>query len=166
MNWADWTILAIIAISALISIKRGFVKEALSLVTWILAITVAFLFGDKLAALLQDSITTPSLRLTVAMGILFAATLIVGAMVNYLIAEVIRMTGLSGTDRFFGMLFGMARGVIVVMAVLIFVPDTVKSDSWWRQSLVIPHFLKMESWSRETAKDVTGLVSGLVSKTK
>lgn len=166
MNWADWTILAIIAISALISIKRGFVKEALSLLSWVLAIAIAFLFGEKLATLLQDSITTPSLRMTVAMGILFAATLVVGAMVNYLIAEVVRMTGLAGTDRFFGLFFGMARGVIVVMALLIFIPQTMKQDPWWRQSQVIPHFMKMEAWSRKVAKETTGLMSNLVAKQK
>lgn len=166
MNWADWTLLAIIAISALISIKRGFVKEALSLVTWVLAISVAFLLGDKLATLLQDSISTPSLRLTVAMGILFAVTLVVGALINYLIAEVVRMTGLTGTDRFFGMVFGLIRGLIVVMTVLMFSPDSIKSDPWWQQSEVIPHFLKMEVWAKETSRTITTLVSDFVSKAK
>ncbi len=166
MNVADWVLIAVIVISALISLKRGFVKEVLSLIVWVTAIAVSFLFGEKLAVLLQDQITTPSLRLTVAMAILFAATLVVGAMVNYLIAELVRMTGLSGTDRFFGVLFGAARGVMVVLVVLIFMPSTFQQDSWWRQSTLIPHFLTMESWARETADEITGLASDLIGNTK
>src|SRR5690606_18157989 len=98
MNWADWTIVFILVLSSLISIKRGFVKEALSLATWILAVIIALLFSERLAVLLADSITTPSVREVVAFAILFIATLLVGAMVNYLIGELVRITGLSGTE--------------------------------------------------------------------
>jgi uncharacterized membrane protein required for colicin V production len=87
MNWADWTIVVILVLSSLISIKRGFVKEALSLATWILAVIIALFFSERLAVLLTDSITTPSVREVVAFAILFIATLLVGAMVNYLIGE-------------------------------------------------------------------------------
>ena len=116
MNWADWTIVVILVLSSLISIKRGFVKEALSLATWILAVIIALFFSERLAVLLTDSITTPSVREVVAFAILFIATLLVGAMVNYLIGELVRITGLSGTDRTLGMVFGLARGFIIVMA--------------------------------------------------
>src|SRR5690606_31666685 len=150
MNWADWTIVGILVLSSLISIKRGFVKEALSLATWILAIVVAVLFGERLATVLAGSIATPSVRDVVAFAILFIATLFVGAMVNYLIGELVRMTGLSGTDRTLGMVFGLARGFIIVMALLIFLPGliSVAEDLWWKESRLIPHFLSMETWAR------------------
>jgi membrane protein required for colicin V production len=160
MNWADWTILAILAVSSLISLKRGFVKEALSLAVWVVAFVVAMTFRDQLATLLVNSIATPSVRDMVAFGILFAATLIVGAMVNYLIGELVRMTGLSGTDRLFGMIFGMARGVIVVMAVLLLVPPVIPidKDPWWQQSSLIPHFMSLEAWSRQLAGQIADMV--------
>lgn len=157
MNWADWAILGILLVSSLISIKRGFVKEALSLVTWVVAFIVAMLFGDRLAVLLTDLISTPSVREMTAFVILFAATLIVGAMVNYLISELVRMTGLSGTDRLFGMLFGVARGLVVVMALLILLPSLVPldQDQWWHESVLIPHFLDFEHWARAAASETT-----------
>ncbi len=165
MNWADWTIVAILAVSSLISLKRGFVREALSLANWVLAFIVAMTFRDPLAAVLVDTVQTPSIRDMVAFGLLFAATLVVGAMVNYLIGELVKITGLSGTDRLFGMVFGLARGVIVVVAALLLVPALVPIDKdlWWQESVLIPHFLLLEDWSRKTAAELSNWVLALIN---
>ena len=102
-TWVDWAIIAVVAVSSLISLSRGFVKEALSLLTWIIAGVVAWMFGGALSQHLVGFIDTPSARVIVGCAILFVVTLLVGALVNYLIGELIRVTGLSGTDRFLGM---------------------------------------------------------------
>jgi len=96
------------------------------------------------------------IREMVAFAVLFAATLIVSAMANYLIGEVVKRTGLSGTDRLFGMLFGLLRGFIVVMALLLLLPPLVpiNQEVWWRESLLIPHFMSMEGWCRSIASSV------------
>lgn len=163
MNWADWAIVGILVLSALISIKRGFVKEALSLATWVAAVIVAMIFGERLAVLLIDHIATPSVRELVAFAILFIATLLVGAMVSYLIGALVRITGLSGTDRLLGMLFGLARGFVVVMALLIFLPGIipVDQDSWWHESRLIVHFLEFETWARSLAGQAVQVFSDL-----
>jgi len=75
MNWADWVILAILVVSSLISLKRGFVREALSLANWVVAFFVAMAFRDVLATLISPYISTPSIRDMVAFATLFAATL-------------------------------------------------------------------------------------------
>ena len=166
MNWADWTLLAIIVFSSLISVKRGFIKEALSLVVWGLALFVALAFHERLAVLLADAIASISLRYLVAFAVLFAATLVVGSMVNYLVAELVRMTGLSGTDRLFGMVFGLARGAVVVMAMIIFLPMLfpVDQESWWQQSVLIPHFLSMEQWCRDSFAWLLKTIGALFSQ--
>ena len=163
MNWADLAILGILLVSSLISIKRGFVKEALSLAAWGAAFIVAMLFRGSLASLLVNSIASPSVREMVAFGVLFAATLIVAAMTNYLIGEVVRMTGLSGTDRLFGMVFGLLRGFIVVMAILLLLPPIVPIDqeTFWQESALIPHFMTLEGWCRAAANGVIDFVTGL-----
>jgi membrane protein required for colicin V production len=148
-TWVDWAIVAIIAISALISLSRGFVKEALSLVTWIIAGAVAWMFGGSLSEYLAGYIETPSARVIAGCAIMFVATLIVGAMINYLIGELVRITGLSGTDRFLGMAFGAARGVLlVVVAVGLLSLGPVQQDGWWKESQLVPKFLLVADWSK------------------
>ena len=165
-TWVDWAIIAIIAISSLISLKRGFVKEALSLVTWIIAGVVAWMFGGALSQHLTEFIEMPSARVIAGSAILFVATLLVGALVNFLISELVRVTGLSGTDRFLGMVFGGARGallVVVLTGLLSLAP--VQQDPWWQQSSLLPHFLMVADWSKNLILGATGqwLISGLNS---
>lgn len=150
LTWVDWGIIAIIATSGLLSIKRGFVKEALSLVTWIVAGVVAWLFGGALSHYFEGLIATPSLQVIAACALLFVVTLLVGALVNFLLGQLVRVTGLTDTDRFLGMAFGAARGgllVIVLVGLLSLLP--VQQDVWWRESLLLPHFLLLADWSKD-----------------
>ncbi|BDX20295.1 MAG: colicin V production CvpA [Pseudomonadales bacterium] len=157
LTWVDWAIVAIIAVSALISLTRGFVKEALSLLTWVIAGLVAWLFGGALAELLVPYIETPSLRVIAACSILFVMTLLLGGLVNYLISQLVKATGLSGTDRFLGMVFGAARGaLLVVVAVGLLSLAPVEADAWWRESVVIPHFLLVADWSKNLILQMAG----------
>ncbi|MFB4393111.1 MULTISPECIES: CvpA family protein [unclassified Pseudomonas] len=148
-TWVDWAIIAVIAVSSLISLKRGFVKEALSLLIWIIAGAVAWMFGGSLSQYLEGYIQTPSARVIAGCTILFVATLLVGAMINFLIGELIRVTGLSGTDRFLGMAFGAARGaLLVVVAIGLLSLGPVQQDPWWQESRLIPQFLLVADWSK------------------
>ncbi|WP_308366678.1 MULTISPECIES: CvpA family protein [unclassified Microbulbifer] len=153
MNWADWTILAIVAISTLIGLSRGFVRETLSLLTWVAAFVVAMMFRDELAPLLSRLVDTPSLQAIAAFAILFIFTLLAGAGLNMTLSAFVEATGLSGTDRVLGMVFGLLRGGIVVLTVLIVAPALVpvEEDGWWRESVLIPHFLEFEDRAREAA---------------
>ncbi|MCL4120228.1 UNVERIFIED_CONTAM: hypothetical protein GTU68_036269 [Idotea baltica] len=132
------------------SLRRGFVKEALSLVTWVVASIVAWMFAGNLSQYLVDYIDTPSARVIAACAILFIAALLVGALINYLLGELIRVTGLSGTDRILGMAFGAARGglvAVLLVGFLSFAP--IQSDAWWADSKLIPHFLVVADWLKE-----------------
>lgn len=163
MNWADWVILAILVVSSLISLKRGFVKEALSLANWFIAFFIAMSFHSTLASLLEAYVATPSLREMLAFASLFALTLIVGAMVNNLLVEVVRLTGLGGTDKTFGMIFGLLRGFIIIMAALILLPGIVSfdQDGWWQQSMLIPELLKFEGWCKLIWAELATLIAGI-----
>jgi membrane protein required for colicin V production len=150
MNWVDYSILSIIGISVLISLWRGFTKEALSLAGWILAAWVALTFADRLQLLLEPHIQVPSVRLIVAFVILFIATLFLAGFINYLAVQVIKKTGLSGTDRMVGIFFGVARGCVVV-AVLVLVAGMtpVPQDPWWKASQLMHYFQDMAIWLRQ-----------------
>ncbi len=144
MIWVDYTILTIIGISALISILRGFIREALSLLGWIIAIWVSLSFAEDIAALLIDKIPVPSLRTASAFLILFFACLIVAGVINYLAGKLVEKTGLSGTDRMLGVVFGTVRGTVVVGILVLLAGFTaVPEDPWWDQSILLKHFETM-----------------------
>ena len=147
MVWIDYAIIAVIAFSSLVSLIRGFVREALSLVTWGCAFFVASHYYTYLSVWFtgfEDELV----RNGIAIAVLFIATLIVGAIVNYVIGQLVEKTGLSGTDRVLGICFGALRGVLIVAAILFFL-DTFtgfsKSEDW-QKSQLIPEFSFIIRW--------------------
>ncbi|WP_068545661.1 CvpA family protein [Thalassotalea crassostreae] len=160
MVWIDYAILIIIGISTLISLVRGFVKEAVSLIIWISAFFVASGFYQDLAAYLTN-ITDPMLRNAAAIAILFILTLIIGAVINYLIGQLVSKTGLSGTDRVLGLAFGALRGALVVSAILFFMDafTPAKESDWWQQAKLIPEFKIIIEWFFEYIKNTSSFLT-------
>ncbi|MEO9946313.1 CvpA family protein [Paraglaciecola sp.] len=147
MNWIDYTIIGVIILSAVISLIRGFVKEAISLAIWFSAFFIASQFYADLATYLTR-FEDDMIRNGIAIAILFVATLIVGGLVNYLISQLVQFSGLGGTDRALGLVFGGLRGVLIVSALLFFLDTfTPLSDSdWWGASILIPEFSLIIEW--------------------
>ena len=141
MIWVDYVLLGVIAISALISIVRGFFREAMALIGWVAAVWVVVTFTEPVSALFADQLSVPSMRLAVAAATLFVATLVTSGLIVFLIGKLVDKTGLSGTDRALGVVFGAARGVVIVALLVLLAGLTqLPGDSWWRQSVLIPHF--------------------------
>jgi membrane protein required for colicin V production len=106
MEYADYVIVGIIAISILVGVFRGFVKEAFSLAVWIAAFLVAFQYSGVLALQLESHIELPSARTALAFTGLFLAVLLVGGLLTFLVGKLVEKTGLSGSDRLLGGVFG------------------------------------------------------------
>jgi len=147
MIWIDYAIIGLILISSFIGLLRGFIKEAFSLVIWMVAIWVGLTFSRELSGFLEGIINYPSARIAAAFAILFFVTLILGALISYLLSELVKKTGLTGSDRFAGMIFGIARGFAVVAIVIMLAGLTpLPEDSWWKESLLIPPFQSLAVW--------------------
>lgn len=147
MPWIDYFLIAVMAVSTLVSVTRGFVKEAVSLVIWLTAFFVASHFYKDLATYftqIQDLL----LRNAAAIAALFVSTLIVGAIVNYLLGQLVDKTGLTGTDRVLGLVFGALRGVLICSALLFFSDAFTPANTtdWWKASKLIPEFSFMIQW--------------------
>lgn len=147
MIWVDYAILGIVAVSGVIGLVRGLIREVLSLVVWGLAVWVGLSHAKGLAVYFEGSIEVPSLRLAAAFAILFFATVLLGSLVSYLIGQLVVRTGLGGTDRLLGLVFGLVRGSILV-AVLVFAAGLtpLPEDPWWQRSQLIPPFQRLSLW--------------------
>jgi len=147
MIWIDYAIIGLIAISSIIGLFRGFIREAFSLLIWIVAIWVGLTFSREFSTFLDGIISYPSARIATAFAALFFVTLILGAMISYLLGELVRKTGLTGSDRFAGMIFGIARGLVVVAIIIMLAGLTpLPEDSWWKESILIPPFQSLAVW--------------------
>jgi membrane protein required for colicin V production len=147
MAWIDVVIIALIVLSAILSLFRGFVKEALALASWLVAFWVAMVFHEELAAVLSQWLSEPSVQKIAAFSILFIAVLLLGALVNYLGSKLVVKTGLTGTDRMLGVIFGVARGAVIVgVLVLLAGLTTLPQDSWWQESQLLGYFQDFAIW--------------------
>ncbi|CRI67744.1 Colicin V production protein homolog [Thiocapsa sp. KS1] len=147
MNWVDYAILGVILLSALVGVGRGLIREVLSLGVWIAAILVAWLFHREVAELLVPYLSQPSVRLAAAFIGLILGTLVLGAILGALLSALIESTGLSAVDRVLGLVFGAARGVVIVaMAVYLAALTPMPEDSWWQESRLIGQFQTVAGW--------------------
>ncbi|MDN3610639.1 CvpA family protein [Vibrio ostreicida] len=162
MNTLDIIILSVIGLSALISLIRGFAKEALSLVIWFGAFFIASQYYTKLAIYFSN-IQDDMVRNGAAIAVLFVSTLIVGAIVNYVIAQLVEKTGLSGTDRILGVVFGGLRGVLIVSAALFFMDafTSFPDSEWWKGSQLVPEFSRIIAPFFEHLKTTSSFLSGV-----
>lgn len=159
-NWIDFVIIGIIIVSSLISLMRGFAREAISLATWIVAALVALRFGNLLAERLTPYIHSPSVRMAAAFIGLFLVVIIIGGLINFLFSQLVEKTGLSGTDRLLGLIFGIGRGILLI-GVLILLAGMMNfnQEAWWKSSQLIPHFQPIANWLQSFVPEQIGYLT-------
>jgi len=148
LNWIDWTIIIVLIVSTLISLWRGFAREALSLAGWIAAFVLANLFADRFAVLLESAINNESARYVAAFAILLVCVLILSRLLGVLVSKLIRITGLGILDRLLGTVFGFTRGLILLLVVFYLAVELLPADNQQalRQSQLVPHLDMLMQW--------------------
>ena len=140
MSWVDLVIIAGCFASAAFGAMRGFAKETLSLVTWIVAIWVAWNFSWVVTWFLGEWAAAPELKVWTGRTIIFVVVLVAGGIAGQLVGSLIRHSGLSGTDRVLGSIFGLGRGAIILgLAVLVLEMAGLDQDPWWREARLSPY---------------------------
>lgn len=138
MNWADYGILAIVILSALIGLMRGFTREFFGLATWIAAIILTVVAGPVVAQMLETQILTPVVRAGVAYGAVFLGALLVGGIVTALLTARVRESKFSSADRTLGGGLGLVRGILIVaLGVLLTGMTSIKESAWWKESMLV-----------------------------
>jgi membrane protein required for colicin V production len=139
MIWADWFLLAALIVSVLIGVLRGFTREVLGLLSWILAIIAALAFAPHTVGWLEPHIATPSIRIAASYALVFFGVLVLGAIVTGIVSMLVRKSPLSSVDRMVGGGFGLLRGVVIALGMVWLVGMTpARQDPWWGQSALIP----------------------------
>ena len=135
MSWIDLLIVAICLGSAGFGFWRGFAKEALSIATWLAAIWLAWRFSWVVEPLLGEWVVAPELQIWAARAFIFIIVVIVGGTIAWLVRGLIHASGLSGTDRMLGSLFGLGRGVLIVgLLAIVFEYAGLAADPWWQDA--------------------------------
>jgi membrane protein required for colicin V production len=136
----DYIILAIVIISAVMGLVRGLLREAIAVITWFLAIVLAWMFGPSLEPLLGGVLEGSPLRIWAARTIIFVGVLLLGGALSVIVTNFVRVSMFAGMDRFLGFVFGIIRGVVIVGAFTIAVQALrMDEDPSWQRSKLMPY---------------------------
>ena len=150
MIWIDFAVIGLISIYLLMGLLRGFINEVFSLGFWLLAVGVGLSFSRDLSGFLASTISSPAARIAASFVILFVITLILGSLISVLLGALIKKTGLTFFDRIGGLIFGVARGMVVVTVIVVLAGFTsLPKDTWWKESRLIPPFQLLAVWLRD-----------------
>ena len=165
LNWVDWVIVVVLTLSTLLSLWRGFVREALSLLAWVVAYVAANIFADTLSAVLAGAIDNVTGRYIVSFVIIFVGVLILGNLVNAVMRRIIKLTGLSTLDRLLGTVFGFTRGLIVVLVAVFIAQELLpmQSQQGILESQIVPHLEMIGYWMRTSFNEINAGLNTAVS---
>ena len=137
MTIFDFVVLIIFVVSISISVVRGIVRESLSLAGWVIAYMVAKAFAKDFVSMLPLSITGDSLRVLISFSALFLSVLLVMSLITILASALVKTVGLGSVDRLFGAFFGLARGLLaVLLLVLLAGLTTLPQEPFWQKALL------------------------------
>lgn len=135
----DCAVLAVIVLSSLLGLWRGVVSEVLALLGWLAAFVAARMWGGAAAEMLSVWLRDPVLRQVLGFVAVFVAILLLFGVLRFFISRLLRAVGLGLVDRFLGMLFGIARGLLLVLAgVLLGGLTELPHQAWWREAILAP----------------------------
>ena len=163
MNGVDVGITVIMILSCTVGVLRGFVKETISLLSWLLAAWIAITYANVGAQSLTPVVSNEAVALLLALIGIFIGVLIFGAIMNKIISFVISKVGLGPFDKIIGILFGFVRGVIlVVMLIYVAILFDFDHSTTWKASVLVPFFMQVLHWFqvKGVATFITSNVSG------
>lgn len=140
MTFLDWAFIAIIVVSMVVGAFRGFIKEAVSVGSLVIAVWAAFYFAPIGEDVLSQWIGSPALTKWAARIAIFVLVLMLGGLAGWAISHFANQVGLSGLDRTLGLGFGFARAAIISGLIVIVGPYlALDEDDWWQQSKLLPY---------------------------
>jgi membrane protein required for colicin V production len=135
LSAVDWILLAVLALSLLLGLWRGIVQQVLSLAGWVAAFYVSQMYAPMAAAWLPMEGSSQMLRYAAGFVVVFVAVLVATVLVSFVVKKLISAVGLGPLDRLLGSLFGLMRGVVILLAVTVLVGMTPMRETLaWKQA--------------------------------
>lgn len=149
MTGADVLILLVLLGSTLIGLLRGFVREAVSLAFWVVAIWAAWKFGPTVEPHLGGLLADPKIAPWVGRFVILMLVLLIGWLIGMLLSYFTRSMGLGPLDRAIGLLFGILRGTVLVGLMIIGAELLhLNQEDWWSRSKLVPYGEIVGDWLR------------------
>jgi len=143
----DILIAVAISISVIVGIFRGFVKEAISIASLLVAIWAALYLGPQAGEISDNWISSRASQIWFGRALVFIIVLFVGGLLGWGVSKIVRMSALGGMDRIFGSMFGAIRGIVLVaLAVIGGQFAELDGDQWWQESKLIPRLTVVAEW--------------------
>jgi membrane protein required for colicin V production len=140
MNWTDYFLIALVVLSCIAGLVRGLLREVIALVTWIAAVWLAWAYAPLLEPHLGGALAGEGVRPWAARALIFIVVVLVGTAIGVAVSHFVRLSLFIGLDRFFGAIFGLLRGwVIVGLFVILCHALKLDGQSWWRSSMLMPY---------------------------
>jgi len=134
MTWFDFGVLSVLVVSVAISLLHGLAREMVSLGVWIGGFVLSTLFGGQVASMLPQSLS-PLLSALMGFLIVFGVVLVIGWIVGLALSSAVRASGLGPADRALGSVFGLVRGLIIVVVVVLLAGLTpIPREPFWRDA--------------------------------
>jgi membrane protein required for colicin V production len=146
MTYVDYALIAIVAISMVFGVIRGFLRESIGLMAWLGGLWFAWREAPRLAPHLGGALTDTELQIWVARGLILVAIVVCGWLIASLLSYLVHRSGISlSVDRLFGGVFGLVRGAVIAsLLVMLGQAAELEVEGWWQASRVMP-------WAEELA---------------
>ena len=155
LHWIDYVIIGVLVLSALTGFVRGFIKEVIALGVWVAAVWVAFVYAKPVAAWLGTYIQDKSVQVVLAYVVIVVGTVFIGGILNTMLSFILHHSGLSGTDRLLGLIFGAVRGVFVIALVMVVIRiSAFPEDEYKKKAQLYTYFTPLVNWMYQYAPDL------------
>lgn len=150
----DWIIIIVVLLSTLVSLARGFVKEAMSLASWVAAFLLARWLAPRFSSYFVQWFESTTIQVGIAFVAVFVVVLILGALVSFLFNSAVEQVGLKGSDRMLGSVFGLARGILVVVLGYSLM-QVFSMQQMWPDSILLPYVEPIAAWTADHLQQVS-----------
>lgn len=164
-TYFDYLIIGLIILSGFIAFFRGFIQESLSLLLWVIAFATSMFLDVYLDPYFLDYIQSPEIRRILIIILVFIGIIFLGGFLIKVIRSLVHCSGMSGLDRLLGVLFGLLRGILLIVVIYLVIPNQFKQSSFILESKTYPYLEKYAPMAEKFFKNMISNKNSVMLKT-